>query len=266
VTGGLRGVGELSLLSARAALDQRVGGGRGAWMVAGRRTYLDLLLPRVLSGPESRFPYHFAELTARGDWTLAPGHRIEVSTLLEQDRLAGDIPDVSQGNRARWGNAMAQAAVTTQVGVLEARHAVGVSRFRGQLTLAPVDSALEASYGDVPERPVRAGVTHLALRGSWAPIDSGARRPAWDAGYALERQAADYLGEVRAVYLGEASARDTSAGRAALTQLAVWGARRFAPVDGLVLEAGMRVEAGGAVRGGGRVRPGAAPHRTLRAG
>ena len=41
--GDVRGFGELSLASARVAADQRIADGRGGWMVAARRTYLDWL-------------------------------------------------------------------------------------------------------------------------------------------------------------------------------------------------------------------------------
>lgn len=274
----LRGVAELSLLSARATLERRVAGGRGGWLVAGRRSYADVALPLVTGafGEVARFPYHFDEVIARGDWA-AGAHAIEVSVLRSQDHLRD--PDALVGVsgrsgrdvvRGRWGNALARVAVAGPLrlgplGTVAARHAVGASAYHGHLQhrrfgLVPDPFDPRAPARAVPLDSLRAEVRFVALSGEYAPVAAAdtARLapPAWGVGWELAMQAAHTRGAARASYTLDV--RDTAATRfgATLPHLALWGERRLQPHARLTVSAGARAElgpmpggaAGGAVR------------------
>jgi hypothetical protein len=77
-----------------------------AWMVAARRTHVDLLAGAwEFISPRNGFemPYDFADVTARLTSSSGP-FRVEASGLNERDRLRGDIPGLLVGNTGRWGN------------------------------------------------------------------------------------------------------------------------------------------------------------------
>lgn len=261
-TGALRGVSELSLLSARATLDQQVARGRGAWMLSARRSYADWALPALLTyfggidPVDARFPYHFAELAGRADWRLGRAHALEVSALSTQDHLTGDFPDVIQRSRARWGNTLARATLAGPArlgpfGTVTLRHTLGLSAYEGRVHPAPPDSAVEVRYSASGMPLVTADVRYLALTGEVAPV--GAAAAAWGAGYEISRQCAVTAGALRQAYTLEPA--DSSVGRVAagVTQLAVWGERRLRPTPRLAVAAGLRAEGGTPVPGAGPV-------------
>ena len=140
-TGRVRGVGELSLFSARAALDQTVGGGRGAWMVAGRRSYLDVAT-RAAADPDDRIPYAVSEVVLRGDWHPGRAHSIEVSAFRSRDHIADrsafDDPSPGAAPGATgsdwWGNTAARIthtgpATLGALGAVRLRHTAGVTAY-----------------------------------------------------------------------------------------------------------------------------------------
>jgi hypothetical protein len=269
-TGRLRGVGELSLFSARAALDQTVGGGRGAWMVAGRRSYLDVAT-RGAADPDDRIPYAVSEVVLRGDWHPGRAHAIEVSAFRSRDHIAdrSAFDDPSPGaapgatGSDRWGNTAARIthtgpATLGALGAVRLRHTAGVTAYGAAVTL--VDSA--SPPGDpARDQPVRAAVTYATFAGEAAPWTGDGTPARWTLGYAAVVQQARTAGRLRAAYLGE---RDTTwtARATTLPMGALWGERRLTPTPRLTVAAGLRVEAGAPVRGTGPVR--AAPRVTAR--
>lgn len=256
--GALRGVTELSLLSARATLDQRVAGGRGAWMLSARRSYLDLVAPRLPLGG-LRFPYYFAEVAGRADWQLGPGRALEVSVLRSQDYLTGDFTadDPNRGTRARWGNTVARVTLAAParlgpLGAVTARHTVGVSAYEGVVRPGVSDSVVAAALRrDLPMQPVRAGLAYLSLAGEATPTGEGA--PAWTGGYELSVQRAATTGALRRAYTSDALDSSRVRATADVPQLAVWAERRARPVPRLTTSAGLRAEAGPPVPGGGPI-------------
>jgi hypothetical protein len=179
--GAVRGVGELSLISARAALDQQVAGGRGAWAVSGRRSYLDLVAPSL--GPDDEgdagFPYHFTEATARADWRLGGGRTLEASALRSRDHITGDFGDGTAGPRARWGNTVARVTLAGgarlgPLGAVDARHTLGVSAYDGVVRARLPDSLARGAAGaplpaGASPRVVRADLRYFSLAGEIAP-------------------------------------------------------------------------------------------------
>jgi hypothetical protein len=258
--GRLRGVGEFSLLSARAALDQVVGGGRGAVMVAGRRSFAGLLLPELVRNLDDDDPYHLSELVARADWQVGGGRRLEASALYERDVLGGvpngvpgaAAPDggpvgpgvgaaADDGRGALRGNTLGRVTLVSPHGRVEARHTAGASAYGGRLA---------------PAGGLRTSAAYATASGDYAPADapSGERAP-WGAGWALVHQRAAVRGAPDAFAAATADLGDAAPGAASLTQVALWGERRLRPRPALLVEAGLRLEAGGPVVGAGAVRP-----------
>src|SRR5690606_27365187 len=117
---GVRGRGELSLASARLALDGGTREGELNWMVAARRTYVDVvtrLASAAASDERLHIPYDFADVVGRADGRLG---RFEYSAsgILERDNLRGDLPGVLRANRGRWGNRAGQARIGVPRGPL----------------------------------------------------------------------------------------------------------------------------------------------------
>jgi hypothetical protein len=250
--GGLQGLGELSLVSARLALDGPFAGGRGAWMLAARRTYLDWLVDgigKLIGDPEVFLPYAFSDLAARVDYQLDPERSLEVSGLFERDRLSGDLPDVVQGNTMAWGNAAGRATLSAPLWGGSARHTLGMSRFASRIRrhASPYDSVYSAPDAPASDNAVAYGI----LSGEWArPPRAGAS--SWSVGYQLERYAADYTGPGLNPYIRHAP-EDTLI-RSALTVGAIWGERRLRPWQSLTVDAGMRLEVSEALRTAGPLR------------
>lgn len=251
--GSLAGVGELSLVSARLALDGEVADGRDAWMVAARRTYLDLLTKAVGSFIEEdpHVPYSFHDVAARYDRRLGAGRALEASALVSRDRLAGVVPDVVDNGRGAWGSDAARITLRTPVLGLETAHTVGISRFRSRLRTNPADTS---EYSAPSVQPSTNRATHLELSGDVAPRTTGGAPAPWRAGYALVSERVSFRGfTLDREYLpgpdNEPLARED-----ALSWAALWGERRWLPIERLTVETAVRVEAGPAVRNGGSVR------------
>lgn len=250
--GELRGVGELSIASARLTLDQRVAGGRGGWLLAARRSYLDALFS--LFGPdgrEGRFPYHLSELAGRFDWDLGGDRSIEVSALRAADRITGDLNDIVEGNRAHWGNSAARVTLSMPIGELTARHTIGGSTYGGRMAVNPQGEESDAA-AESPERPMHATVRHFTLGTDLAPTAAANAR--WSAGANVVVEQSQVSGDVRAIYTGDALVDEKSRWTSSLPRVELWGERRFEPVRRLSLDLGGRLESSGRVRDAGPVR------------
>jgi hypothetical protein len=252
--GALAGVGELSLVSARLALDGETAEGRDAWMIAGRRTYLDWLTRGIQSlvDDEVYTPFSFHDVAARYDRRLGSGRALEVSGLLSRDRLSGTIPDVVDEGSGAWGSELARATLRTPFRGLQAAHTIGISRFRSRLRSNLADTSEIYSAPDV--RPSRNRVTHLELAGELRPRVAGNAPEAWSAGYAIVSERVRFRGFLVDPH-GRVEEGDEPAVREDdLAWVSLWGERRWRPRAGVTVEGGLRVEAGPPVRNGGAVR------------
>ena len=252
--GALAGVGELSLLSARLALDGEVADGRDAWMIAGRRSYLDLLTRAAdgLVDDEFYTPYSFRDVAARYDRRLGGGRTLEASGLFSRDRLAGVIPDVVDGGRGAWGSDAARTTLRTPFRGLETAHTLGISRFRSRLRTNPADTSGQYSAPSV--LPSSNRVTHLELSGEASPRSSGSAPAPWRAGYALVSERVGFRGFLLNREYIPNRPGDPTVLAGSLAWAALWGERRWRPFTGLSVEGGMRIEAGPSVKNGGAVR------------
>ena len=148
----LAGLAEVSLVSARAALDH--GGARGGWVAAARRSWLDLVtwaIEAAGGGEDVHVPYAFTDIAARGDLSLGGGRILEASALWIRDDVRDSVPDVAEAGPSRWGNALARATFETPVRGLAARTTVGATRFTAE--------GLADPFGAVPSLFDPTGIT-----------------------------------------------------------------------------------------------------------
>jgi hypothetical protein len=258
------GTAELSVLSARVAIDRRLAGGRAGILVAARRSYADLVSASI--------PYAFHDLASRLDVPVGERSAVEVSGLWAEDALRGDVRDLLQQNRGRWGNLMGRVSLVTPVGSAQMRHSVGASRFAMHLRLLP-DSGRLSTDTTASHEPVDNRLSYVTVGGDVAPSAPG--RLAWRAGYEIVQQSLSYFGgpptpyartaPIGALYRGADSIGSASGGFALagrLAVLALWGEGRGTLLDRVTAQAGVRVEGGRAVRNAGPIR--VAPRVLLR--
>ena len=95
-----KGKANLSLLSAQTTLEGPFY--KGAWLVSGRRTYFDVLLPKILpEGTASRIPpYYFYDIQSHIFSDITPQDRVSISFYNGIDDLIFD----TFGLTAKWGN------------------------------------------------------------------------------------------------------------------------------------------------------------------
>ncbi|MBN2379743.1 TonB-dependent receptor [candidate division WOR-3 bacterium] len=109
--------GEIGLLTSRLVLEGPIPWGKGSWMVAGRRTYIDVItwsLDKIFkkaieeSDLESIYlPYHFYDLHAKVNWEATERSRFTVSGLFGDDVLAFHTKQASGSESDMdviWGN------------------------------------------------------------------------------------------------------------------------------------------------------------------
>lgn len=234
----LGGAAELSMVSARLALDGPLGK-HGGWMVAGRRSYVDLAT-RIFADSGAQVPYAFHDLAARVDVPFDGASSLEVSALWERDEVRGTVRDLLRDNRGSWGNAVVRATFTAPAGAVATRHTLGVGRFGANVT----QLVLGGSGGDsvIPShQDTDNGITTLKLTGS---IETGGPHR-WMAGYELSATSQQYTGPLPRPY-PEVVVPDTLTLRGQRALLALWGGRRWM-AGRFALDVGLRAEVPGAV-------------------
>lgn len=242
--GRVNGLADLSVVSTGLALDQRVRDGRGGWMVAARRTYLDALAGtlRRATGDESVvIPYAFSDVAGRVDLDVGPSAALEVSGLVQRDRISGDVPDIVENVAATWGNTAGRVTLSAPLGGWRARHTVSISRYGARVRPLANDEGETPLYRASHNR-----VLHLALVGEVEP------RGGWSGGWELSRLVVGYRGPSPIPNPREQDRPLFSPSRG-LAMGAAWAERRWEAGRTTVL-AGVRAEGGEAVRGGGPVR------------
>jgi hypothetical protein len=266
-TGAIRGLTDLtsgpapiSSASARAAFDQRILNGRGAWMLAGGRSVSDLFFGREYGGTnEIDWPSYFADLTGRFDLELAPGRKVEASGLWMTDMREDHPSRRPYGKEFTWGNEVGRATLTWSFGRFHSRHTIGASRFRVAIDTFPTAASdtvgIEADWAYEKyfrEAALRSSVSHASLRGELEPRAPSSTPPSWTLGYELTSRRVEFDGDMRFALLrieSQRSARVQSSPSASL-----WGAWRLSPRARLRVEPGLRVDVGPAPANAGAVR------------
>jgi hypothetical protein len=265
--GAIRGITEvtsgpdpISSASVRAALDQRILGGRGAWMLAGGRSFGDLLFEGVNGTSQIGFPAYFADLTGRVDLELPADRRLEVSGLWLRDIREDDSRHNPFSKRFTWGSDVGRATLTWPFGRLRSRHTVGGSRFRALVdTLAArleTPDGMEDYWAHMGfylrEVPLRSSVLYGSLTGEFELASTGTNPPPWTLGYELTTRHTEFEGDARftLLRLESASSRLTQSSATA----SLWGVWRWSPGARLRVEPGLRVDVGRAPANAGAVR------------
>jgi hypothetical protein len=263
-TGAIRGIAELTSEptvhlspSARAAFDQRILGGRGAWMLAGGRSLSDLVYRREVGGTEMvNWPAYFADLTGRFDLDLTAGSKIEVSGLWLSDMRKDYLADRPYGKQFRWGNEAARTTLAWSFGRVHTRHTIGASRFRAGIDTFPTPPVDTLAMGLYPiidrELALRSSVSQATLRGELEPRAHGSTAAPWSAGYELVLRRVEFDGDLRFALLRIESQRSTSVQVSPSASL--WGAWQLWPRSRLRLQPGLRIDLGPAPANGGAVR------------
>lgn len=256
---GIDGVADLSLASGRLALDGDALGGRGAWMVAGRRSWIDLATSaaaRIAGDRELKLPYSFADLTARVDLQVGDESALELSGLMETDRITGTVPDVFHRTRARWGNTAGRVTYAAPAGAYRSRTTLGLSRYEARVRRGDQDPEGEGVFNAPAVPPSDNSLTHVSISGEVVPDRAGGRALPWRVGYGAVYERGDYRGPPGYLH-GRYEPVDGDSAlemRSTLAYLTAWGERRWAAGEGITVETGFRLQGGPPVRNGGAIR------------
>jgi len=120
---GVHTTADLSALGATARFAGAIGGGRGTWSIAGRRTYADAVQSIFT---DDVFPYRFHDLQGHASYLIGTRTRVSVTAYQGRDVLDADLAQfeadsvLSKSNRGRWafdwGNEMLGVVVAKEIG------------------------------------------------------------------------------------------------------------------------------------------------------
>jgi hypothetical protein len=258
----LAGAGSVSLTDLSLVLEGRLPGARpGSWLVAGRRTYYDLVAERFADGDLPSFADAFAKLA----WRPSPGR--QASLLVMTGREGSDFPfgnDAAGAEDRLRGSArhiLAAAGFRTSVPRGTARTVVSFYRTAddtglhldvadpsrsagGLLTSDELDLSMdrrvrvrdlalrqEVALALTPSHSVEAGLEAHRLTSRWSWSLPPGRRP-------------EYLPNPSRMWAGDAVPADFDS-LVAVTRLAGYAQGRIQTTAGWLLEPGLRVEHSG---------------------
>lgn len=101
--------GGIGLLSSRIAVDGPFDNGNGDYLIAGRRTYLDILLTPFIP-EENSFAgtgYYFYDINANANYKINKNNKISISTYLGEDEFSFRTDSENLSVDMPWGNAIA---------------------------------------------------------------------------------------------------------------------------------------------------------------
>lgn len=252
--GSLRGAADISLATARLSLDQRPSE-RFAWIVSGRRSYLDAFTNGLdwFGIDEIELPYAFHDLAARIDARLGDDYGLEVSGLWEDDRLYGNLDDILEETTANWGNATGRVTLHASLGRFRSRHTIGVSRYRAVIRESPDSTILDRNQPWAePESDNR--VTYARITTEIEPrIDQGIVAP-WNAGYEVVAQRARYDGPEPRFHPVKPDTTERISGAGSTWIIAAWVDARIRTGSRVTIGPGARIEGGTRVGNGGSMR------------
>ncbi|HEX7981668.1 MAG TPA: hypothetical protein VF461_23870 [Gemmatimonadaceae bacterium] len=227
---GVHGTADLNLLSSSAAFGGTTRSGSTSWLVAGRRTYADVVAALV----GQNLPYHFEDANLHLSHRFGGGSRLELTAYDDQDvvdyRRGPDTVLMSAGNRAvgvSWSRTMQHVPPA-------------LALFGGSAAVeqrASITDYHSSGYQDGAELTGSSGVRDVRIAGALSLFDSTTRHTL---GYELARQQID-----RDVAFSPSvpEARNfVPLGRSAgeLRSAALWYEARRQVTSGLSVEAGAR--------------------------
>ncbi len=260
---GVRGKSEVSFASARLTADGATPGGGLTWMLAGRRSYVDVfaaMAEGVVGVGDLHIPYDFSDLTGRAQLEVGRGWSLETSALFEYDHLRGDIPGFLEGNRGHWGNRAMRLTASGPAGPFTARITGGGTDFATSIV------EREVRLADAPTLPaLQNGIRHRSLLVEIEPARA-AGAGAWTVGFGIVQDSVRYDGPFSPyVSLVTQHTPTSSPFRfgSSLTHGVLWGERRWDLGGNVSAITGLRFEMGDSLFNGGRLRT--APRLALRA-
>jgi hypothetical protein len=251
--GEVKGVADVSMASAKLALEQQVGDGRAAWIIAGRRSYFDLFRRGLdwLSLSDVDLPYAFHDLTGRLDVSLGKGAALEASALWEEDRLFGDVVGVLERTRAHWGNAAGRVTLHAPIAGLRSSHTAALSRYAARVQ--EYDAVERGGPPPWMEPRSENDLLYFRLTGEIAPIAAGtsisaaseaSNGPArWSAGYEFTWRVARYDGPLPRYHPVKPDTIVRIRRQGELGTAALWTEARIGSAR-LMVNPGLRVEVG----------------------
>lgn len=248
---GVRGKGEISLASARVALDGGMAGGRLGWMVAARRTYVDVVsaVREIATGDEDDFiPYDFSDLVVRLDGRLGGDWSYSASGIVERDHLRGDIAGLVRRNRGEWGNRSGQVSFSMPAGPLKLRVGAGETRFGAEIRERPGRGAAEFREPTIP--PLETLIAHQRLTVEAGPRSGSDAQDRWSLGYEIVRDSVGYegfyplVGELAVLFKQGFASQDEFRYGSRLMHNALWAEYRWSPWSPVAIQAGLRGEWG----------------------
>ncbi|HEU4456030.1 MAG TPA: TonB-dependent receptor [Longimicrobium sp.] len=256
--GPLSGSAELSLTSARVALDGAAG--RHAWMIAARSSHGDWFTEPLAGRAHDQDVWttrHFADVVARYDLRLSARSALETSALAQYDVLdAGPDVDWTDERRPRWASVAARATLRFPLGA--ARASLGVTGSGFDATVLKINQEGGISPNGTlfswPSPGASASaVWQWTAEGRAEEAAAPGAAPAWAAGAGIASQGMRYDGAPTF----PADLRlppDVVQVDGGLTQAFAWVERRWRPRPELALEAGLRLD-GGPILGADPLRP-----------
>ena len=118
---GIHGTADLSLLASTGSLGGAFAGGKGSWMIAGRRTYADKFVELIST---NELPYHFRDEQAHFAYALSPTTKLSLTAYDGRDALNANIATLGDSTQADpsggtflfdWGNRVIGATLSKQI-------------------------------------------------------------------------------------------------------------------------------------------------------
>lgn len=243
---GTRGLAELSVTSARAALDWGARTPGTGFSIAARRSYVDLVTRLAESlGADSGtyFPFDFFDVTARGDARLGRS-TLQASGMWQQDGVRGDVPDLLRATQGHWGNRIGRVTLIAPFGPWRSSTSLGISNFQGVVS-STLTTPPESVLAERPSHaPMRNTLTVISAGTTFSPSDGSVP---WQAGVQLSHQRQSYDGQYPRPY-PVITQPQTLRLDERLNILAVFAERRIGLGHHAAIEVGLRAEAHEGVR------------------
>jgi hypothetical protein len=118
---GIHGTAEVSVLASTGALGGAFNGGKGSWMIAGRRTYADKFIEAIST---NELPYHFRDEQSHLTYAFTPTLKFALTAYDGRDQLDANIASIGDSSVSNasggaftfgWGNRVIGASLTKTV-------------------------------------------------------------------------------------------------------------------------------------------------------
>ncbi len=249
--GDFRGYAGSSLTNFAWAMQKRMFGQRLGVSVAVRESEdtKGTLLPwsgkpsekRVLGGT-GELPDDFFDIIGHIDLELDDERRVEISGIVEQDRIQGGIDGGPVLNQMTWGNMAGRVTVELPFRGARLRQTVGFSRFETSVTQDVPRPRLAAFDYPPTQQPTNNEIDYLSLAGELAPRypDESSE---WRGGYQLAHLRVNYLGAPATPFPVQTALYRLLI-KQDVTVAALWAEQRWRQTERLSMQAGLRLEVG----------------------